>query len=46
MLDLLIALLFLAGVLVPSALAAAAVGGVFPVSDEVGDKSRATAGRP
>ena len=46
MLDILIALLFLAGVFVPTALAASAVGGVFPVSDDVGDKTRATATTP
>jgi len=46
MLDIVIALLFLAGVFVPAALAASAVGGVFPASDDVGDKARATASTP
>ncbi len=43
MLDIVIVLLFLAGVLVPTALAASAVGGVFPVSDDVSSKTTATA---
>lgn len=42
MLDLVIMVLFLAGVFVPTALAAYAVGGLFPVSEEAGARTTAS----
>ena len=42
MLDIVVVLLFLAGMFGPTALAASAVGGLFPTSDDVGSGTTAT----